>query len=127
MSDDQAKIQQELNEIQKELNTTGMSRRAFLDRLKGVGVGFGAVAVVGTTAAQAHTGEGAVGLTSTNAALGKIVEDSRQGEVAEVEGDAPAQTAQYYYRRFYRRYGRVWYRRYGRVFYRRFYYRRYYW
>lgn len=124
MSDDQAKIQQELSEIQTELNTSGMSRRAFLDRLKGVGVGFGAVAVVGTTAANAHTN---VNLNSTNTALGKIVEDSRQGEVAEVEGDAAAQTAQYYYRRFYRRYGRMYYRRYGRVWYRRFYYRRYYW
>lgn len=125
MSDDQAKIQQELSEIQKELNTTGMSRRAFLDRLKGVGVGFGAVAVVGTTAAQAHTGGEAVGLTSTNAALGKIAEESKFDQAAtEVEGN-PEQHAQYWrYRRYwYRRF----YRRYGRVFYRRFFYRRRYW
>ena len=126
MNDDQAKIQQELDAIQTELNTTGMSRRAFLDRLKGVGVGFGAVAVVGTTAAQAHTGEGAVGLKSTNPAVGKIVEENQTPEVAEVDGDAAMQQAQYYYRRFYRRYGRVWYRRYGRVFYRRVFYRRFY-
>lgn len=129
MNDDQAKIQQELSEIQNELNTTGMSRRNFLDRLKGVGIGFGAVAVVGTTAAHAHTSEGAVKLNSTNTALGKIVEEGQPVEAAEVEGDAPAQMAQYYYRRYgrvwYRRYGRVWYRRYGRVWYRR--YARYYW
>ena len=112
MNDDQAKIQQELSEIQTELNTTGMSRRNFLDRLKGVGIGFGAVAVVGTTAAQAHTNESAVTLKSTNTALGKIVEESQPVEAAEVEGDAPAQISQYWYRR----YGRVWYRR---VFYRR--------
>jgi hypothetical protein len=127
MNDDQAKIQQELSEIQNELNTTGMSRRNFLDRLKGVGLGFGAVAVVGTTAAQAHTGDNAVSLKSTNTAVGKIVEENQNQEAAEVEGDNAAQTAQYYYRRFYRRYGRVWYRRYGRVFYRRFYYRRFGW
>ncbi len=123
MSDDQAKIQQELEKIQAELNTTGMSRRKFLDSLKAAGLGFGAVAVAGT-AAQAHTGEGAVSVKSTNAALGRIAEESRGAEAAEVEGDPAVQTAQYYYRRFYRRYGRVWYRRYGRVFYRRFYYRR---
>jgi len=128
MNDDQAKIQQELSELQNELNTTGMSRRNFLDRLKGIGIGFGAVAVAGTTAAQAHTSEGAVTLKSTNTALGKIVEDTQQ--TTEVEGDEPQQTAQYYYRRFYRRYGRVYYRRYARVFYRRYaryFYRRYYW
>ena len=121
MSDDQAKIQQELSDIQKELNTSGMSRRVFLDRLKGIGVGFGAVAVAGT-AAHAHTGDSAVGLTSTNTALGKIVEDGKVDQAAEVEGN-PEQHAQYYYR--YRRY---FYRRYRRFYYRRFHYRRrYYW
>ena len=118
MNDDQAKIQQELDSIQQELNTTGMSRRNFLDRLKGVGLGFGAVAIAGT-AAQAHTNEGAVGLKTTNAALGKVVEDNQQQEVAEVEGEQNPQLAQYYYR------PRYFYRRYRRFFYRRFFYRRY--
>ncbi len=123
MNDEQAKIQQELSEIQTELNTKGMSRRNFLDRLKGVGIGFGAVAVVGTTAAQAHTNEGSVGLKTTNAALGKVVEDSQQ-EAAEVEGEHNQQEAQYYYRRRYFYRPRYFYRRYRRFFYRRFFYRR---
>ncbi len=122
MNDEQAKIQQELSEIQSELNTTGMSRRKFLDRLKGVGLGFGAVTVVGTGAAQAHTSEGAVGLKTTNAALGKVVEDEPQA-AAEVEGEQNQQEAQYYYRRrFYR--PRYYYRPYRRFYYRRPIYRR---
>ena len=98
-----------------------MSRRVFLDRLKGVGVGFGAVAVAGT-AASAHTNDTAVGLTSTNTALGKIVEEGKVDQAAaEVEGN-PEQHAQYYWR--YRRY---FYRRYRRFYYRRVFYRRRYW
>lgn len=128
MSDDQAKIQQELSEIQNELNTTGMSRRKFLDRLKGAGLGFGALAVAGTSA-QAHTGQGAVTLNSTNEALGKIVEDAQASQAVEAGDEAPGQLAQYYYYRRYRRYGRTYYRRYVRYYrrYARYYYRRYYW
>ncbi|MBM3607769.1 MAG: hypothetical protein FJX29_04825 [Alphaproteobacteria bacterium] len=124
MSDDREKTQQELAALENELKTTGMSRRKFLDRLKGIGLGLGAVAATGA-AASAHTGS--VDIKTTNPALGKILEENT--ESAQGEGEENAQTAQYYYRRFYRRYGRVYYRRYGRVFYRRYgrvYYRRFY-
>lgn len=127
MNDDREKTQQELAALENELKTTGMSRRKFLDRLKALGLGFGAAAVAGS-AASAHTGD-VVGLTTSNPALGKILEEGQQGAQTEGEEDPSMQTAQYYYRRFYRRYGRVYYRRYGRVFYRRYgrvYYRRYY-
>lgn len=124
MSVDQTEAQHELEKIQTELNTTGMSRRKFLVALKASGLGFGAIAVSGTSA-RAHTDEGTVYLKSTNAVLGNIAEENRAQEATDVENDPAMQTAQYYYRRFYRRYGRVWYRRYSRVFYRRFYYRRY--
>ncbi len=127
MNDDREKTQQELAALETALKTKGLSRRAFLDRLKGLGLGFGAVAVAGT-AASAHTGD-TVGLSTTNPALGKILEEGQNGPQAEGEGEEGMQTAQYYYRRFYRRYGRSFYRRYGRVYYRRYgrvYYRRYY-
>ncbi len=118
MSDDK-KVQQELTAIQAELTSGGLSRRSFLDRLKGIGLGFGAVAA-GATAAQAHTGE-AVSLKTTNAALGKVLEDSQ--EAADVEGDENQQQAwhggpHFRYRRFF--YRRFIYRRYARFFYRRF-------
>jgi nitroreductase len=40
-------------EIQRELNDKGLSRRAFLDRLKILGVGFGAAAMLGVRDADA--------------------------------------------------------------------------
>ena len=124
---DQDKTQQELENIQEELKTTGMSRRKFLNRLKVAGVGFGAFAVLGNEAAQAHTGD-AVSLNSTNPAIGNIIDDGRAE--ANPEGEENTQLAQYgryyrrYYRRGYRRYYRRGYSRYGRYHYRR-YYRRY--
>lgn len=126
MSDETEK-KQELEKIQEELNTKGMSRRKFLDRLKGLGLGVGAAAVVGTTA-EAHT-KGGVSLNSTNPAVDGIVNEGREEAAGEGEGEKPIQTAQYWrYRRWYRRYRRYYYRRYRRWYrrYRRYYYRRYY-
>jgi len=127
--DENDKTQQELEKIQDELVTKGMSRRKFLNRLKAAGVGFGAFAVLGNEAAKASTGD-AVSLQSTNPAIDGIIEDSRaQNE----NGEGETEVAQYYryYRRGYRRYYRRGYRRYyGRYrrYYRRYYgrYRRYY-
>jgi hypothetical protein len=127
--DDREK-QQELEKLLEELKSSGMSRRKFLDRLKAAGIGFGAFAVIGNEAAQAHTGE-AVSLNSTNPAIGNIIDEGRAQ--AEEEGDERTQVAyrRYYYRRYYRRYRRFYrrfYRRYSRYYYRRFYrrYSRYY-
>jgi hypothetical protein len=122
--DDREK-QQELDKLQEELKSSGMSRRKFLDRLKAAGIGFGAFAVIGNEAAQAHTGD-AVSLNSTNPAIGNIIDEGRAQ--AEEAGDERTQVAyrRYYYRgyrRYYRRYRRF-YRRYSRYYYRRF-YRRY--
>src|SRR5215475_4820118 len=44
---------QQAQEIQRELNDKGLSRRAFLDRLKVLGVGFGAAAMLGVRDADA--------------------------------------------------------------------------
>ena len=124
--DDREK-QVELEKLQEELKSSGMSRRKFLDRLKAAGIGFGAFAVIGNEAAQAHTGE-AVSLNSTNPAIGNIIDEGRAQ--AEEEGDERTQVAygRYYYRRYrryYRRYRRF-YRRYSRYYYNRYYYRRFY-
>lgn len=128
--DEQDKKRQELESIQEELKTTGMSRRKFLNRLKVAGVGFGTFAVLGNEAANAHTGN-AVSLQSSNDAIGGIIDDGR-AQSAEGEGDENTKVAyRRYYRRYYRRgyrryYSRYrrYYRRYSRYNYRRF-YRRY--
>ena len=89
-------IQQQAEDIQKELNTEGLSRRGFLDRVKALGVGFGATYVFGLKGAQAGVRDEVVSLGSTNSALNGIIEEGRQvldpGPVAE-GGDPQFQTA----------------------------------
>lgn len=125
--DDRETKQQELQKLEEELKTSGLSRRKFLDRLKVLGVGFGAAAVVGTDAAFASTDDGVM-LQSTNPALGNIIDEGRD-QLADGDDDQNMQVAQYYRYRRYRRYRRSYYRyrRYRRYYrYRRYQYRRYY-
>lgn len=149
MSDDLDKKQEELKKIQEELKETGLSRRNFIDRLKGLGVGFGAAFVLGSSNADARDEKGAVSVKSTNPAVDDILEEAKEaqldesGESQEVQAgegkvnpDDPLSHMAYRrfyrrrYRRFYRRgYRRFWYRRFYRRRYRRFYrrgYRRFY-
>src|SRR5262249_55821263 len=71
-------------EIQRELNDKGLSRRAFLDRLKVLGVGFGAAAMLGVRDADAGVHSAAsVSLESTNPTLNNIIEEGRQDLVGE--------------------------------------------
>jgi hypothetical protein len=106
----------ELKAIQQELNTTGLSRRNFLDRLAAVGVGFGAAFVLGIRDVKALVAPDAgVNLKSTNPAVDEVLKD----KPVDADGD-PMQTAQIQmpYARVYRRgpiYGRV-YQRYARVY-----------
>ena len=121
MSNEFDSKQEELKKLQSELNSTGMSRRKFLDRLAVIGIGFGAAAALGKSAEAREMPEPSVSVGSTNPAIDGIVGD----EHAEGEGsDALTRVAyrRFYYRRFFRRF----YRRYGR-FYRRYsrFYRRY--
>jgi hypothetical protein len=126
------KKQQELKEIQDELQTSGLSRRKFLNRLQAVGVGFGAAFVMGVKNADALSApESGVNLTSTNPALGDIIAEGRQNPMGdELDADGkPVQLAQYarYYRRGYARYGRYGrYARYARYYQRYARYARYY-
>lgn len=90
-------IQRQADDIQKELNAEGLSRRTFLDRLKGIGVGFGAAYVLGLKGAEAGVrADGVVSLGSTHPALSGIIEEGRQvldpGPLAEGE-DPQVQTA----------------------------------
>jgi hypothetical protein len=76
-------------EIQRELNDKGLSRRAFLDRLKVLGVGFGAAAMLGVRDADADVrSDASVSLKSTNPALNNIIEEGRQ-DLLGAEGDGP--------------------------------------
>jgi hypothetical protein len=86
--DDREKLYQ-AQEIQRELNDKGLSRRAFLDRLKVLGVGFGAAAMLGVRDADADIrSDASVSLKSTNPALNNIIEEGRQDLVG-AEGDGP--------------------------------------
>jgi len=118
MSNESENKQQELKLLQDALKEGTVSRRSFLDRMKGLGVGFGAAFLLGMKEADAAVNSG-VNVKSTNPAIDKIVQDG-QSEQPAGDADANMQVAQYFrvYRRGYRRYGRY-YRRYRR------YYRRY--
>ncbi len=140
MHDDREIQRQRAQEIQNELNHEGLSRRAFLDRLKLIGVGFGAAFVLGVKDADAGIrSDAAVNLKSTNPALNNIIEEGRKDLGLEddrhglrarnpetgTDGDGPRIQTAYarFYGRGYGRYGRF-YGRYGRGyarFYRRFY------
>lgn len=127
MSDELDKREQAAKDLQSELNTTGLSRRGLLDRLKALGIGFGAASAVGVLGTKGAEAAPSMSISSTNAALNGIIQDSpgaemQAGEGAET-GEPQIEQAQFYYRRFV--YRRFFYRRYSRFFYRRFrYYRR---
>jgi hypothetical protein len=135
MGDHLDKKQQELKEIQDELQTKGLSRRKFLNRLQAVGVGFGAAFVLGVNNADARgNAEAGLNVASTNPALDDIIAEGRDSGVdvspdGAVDADGnPVQLAQYGrgyyrgYRRGYARYARG-YARYARGYAR---YARYY-
>ncbi len=126
MSNESKNKQEELKHLQDALKEGTLSRRRFLDRIKGLGVGFGAAFLLGMKEADAALVDSGVNVKSTNPAIDNIVKDG-QAEQALDDPDANTQVAQYFrvYRRGYRRYRRY-YRRYRR-YYRRYarYYRRY--
>lgn len=100
----------EKKQIQDELNTAGVSRRGFMDRIKALGVGFGAAAALGVEGATARTASDAtVSLSSTNPALDTIINENRAE--APAKGDKKVQEAwfrRWWYRRFFHRWYRRW-------------------
>jgi hypothetical protein len=113
MNDELENKRKELGRITKELNASRLSRRGLLNRLKGLGVGFGAAFMMGMRESAAHTAPDATAkLKSTNRALNDIIEEGRQprdAEGAPGAEDRPVQTS--YVRAFRRVYRRV----YGRI------------
>lgn len=106
MQDD---LQNKQQQIQAELRGDGLSRRGFMDRIKLLGVGFGAAFLLGVKSADAHMGDETVSLTSSNPALNDIIGGPKD-EHSEMGSDGRVQEA--WYRRFYARgYRRWWHRR----------------
>jgi len=116
MDGDIEKTQHQKQQIQDELKSASVSRRGFIDRIKSLGLGFGAAVALGVEAAEARTApDTSVNLTSTNPVLDAIINEAGKQEGQKEPGEKRIQEA--WYRRFYRRF-------YGRGFrggYRRFY------
>jgi hypothetical protein len=108
--------ERQLQQIQNELRSAGLSRRGFIDGIKALGLGFGATAMLGVDGAKARTPD--VNLTSTNPALGSIIDEGHKDAGMAEDGEPNPRTA--YLRAFRRAFARVGYRRgFARVF-RRF-------
>ena len=101
----------DVGDIEKQLSEGQLSRRGLVERLAGVGIGFGVAFVLGVAGAQAATApEAGVVLKSTNPALNSIIQQGPQTPAA--DAITPLEkTAYYYYRRYYHRY---YMRHYGR-------------
>jgi hypothetical protein len=119
MSDDRDNKRQGAKAIQEELNKKRLSRRGLLQRLRLMGVGFGAAYLLSGKEAEAvarSEGEGSdtlASLKSTNPALKEIIDEGRKesplGE--ESADDDPSSRTKIAYRRFFRRFYRRVYRR----------------
>lgn len=113
MNDDSEKKQQDIARIAKELSDSKLSRRDLLDRLKSVGVGFGAAFVLGMKQSDAHSApEATAKLKSSNPALNNIIgEDSAVENLGAAAAEGrPMQSVAYLrgfrrvFRRVYRRF-----------------------
>ncbi|MGO9005969.1 MAG: hypothetical protein ACLQIQ_11650 [Beijerinckiaceae bacterium] len=105
MADDIGKQQ-----IQNELKPAGLSRRGFIDRIKALGLGFGAAVALGAEGAKASNAPAtSVNIKSTNPALDGIINEGRKEEGPAQPGEKKVQEA-WWYRRFWG-YRRYWYRR----------------
>jgi hypothetical protein len=111
MSDDRDKKHEGAKAIQEELNKKRLSRRGLLQRLRLMGVGFGAAYLLSGKDAEAvakSEGEGSdtvASLKSTNPALNEVIDEGRKdsslGE--ESAGDDPSSRTRTAYRRVFRR------------------------
>ena len=118
MSDDRDNKHQGAMAIQEELNKKRLSRRGLLQRLRLMGVGFGAAYFLSGKEAEAvarSEGEGSdtlASLKSTNPALKEIIDEGRkESPLGEESADDPSSRTQIAYRRFFRRFYRRVYRR----------------
>jgi hypothetical protein len=100
----------ELNDITQQLHRGQLSRRGLSDRLKALGLGFGAAFVLGITGAQASTNpDTTVALKSTNPAINSIIQDGTATGQTATDAKNFQQVA--WFRRFFRRFFNRFYRR----------------
>jgi hypothetical protein len=119
MSDDRNNKHQDAKAIQEELNKNRLSRRGLLQRLRLMGVGFGATYLLSGKDAEAvarSEGEASdtlASLKSTNPALKEIIDEGRkESPVGEESADDDRSSrTKIAYRRFFRRFYRRVYRR----------------
>jgi hypothetical protein len=100
----------EISEITNQLHEGRLSRGGLSDRLKGLGLGFGAAFVLGMTGAHAATAPDAnVVLKSANPAINAIIQNGTQSTEAAPDGSPLQQLA--WFRRYFHRFFNRWYRR----------------
>jgi hypothetical protein len=93
MNDDRDKKCQDAKAIQEELNKKRLSRRGLLQRLKLLGVGFGAGYLLSGKGAEAAVSSGeeseaVANLKSTNPVLNEVIDESRkEGAAGEESAD----------------------------------------
>jgi hypothetical protein len=113
MKDRSAENQLDVSEIASELGQGRLSRRGLVERLRGIGLGFGAafaLGIAGAASAQAAVAPDAtVAVTSTNPAINSIIQQAPQAPVAGLN-TSTQQLA--FYHRFFRRFYRRFYQRY---------------
>jgi hypothetical protein len=100
----------EVADITNQLHEGNLSRAGLSNRLKGLGLGFGAAFVLGMTGAQAATAsDSAVVLKSTNSSINAIIDNGSQTGQTAIDSNGQ-QLAWYtrFYRRFFRRFFRRW-------------------
>ena len=107
----------DVSEISKELSEGKLSRRGLSDRLKALGIGFGAAFALGVGGAQAATTpDASVALKSSNVTIDNIIKGPQLPSAAV---GTPMEKMAYFhrwFRRFYNRYfyNRHYFRTYGR-------------
>jgi hypothetical protein len=117
MNDKSTDDRLDVSDISRELSEGRLSRRGLADRLKILGLGFGAAFALGVAGAQAATApDAAVALKSTNVAIDSIIKGPQMPAAAV---GTPLQKTAYFhrwFRRFYNRffYNRHYFRTYGR-------------
>jgi hypothetical protein len=109
LKDDKLNVET-LSEITDQLQSGQLSRSGLSNRLKALGLGFGAAFVLGMSGAQASTHpDSTVALKSTNPAINSIIlEGSATGQTAT---DAKNFQQLAWFRRFFRRFFNRFYRR----------------
>lgn len=103
-----------VSEISRELREGKLSRRGLSDRLKALGIGFGAAFALGLTGAHAATApDAAVALKSTNPVIDTII----KGPMPAANVGTPLEQTAWYHRNYFRGYNRFMYHRfYHRIY-----------